>query len=73
MQMHFKRLRELRKENGFTQIKLAEVMNIEQTVYSRYERGHNTIPLAHLIFLANLYSVSVDYILERTDIKSINK
>ena len=73
MQMYFKRLRELRKENGFTQIKLAEVMNIEQTVYSRYERGHNTIPLVHLIFLANLYSVSVDYILERTDIKSINK
>ena len=51
----------------------AEILDIKQTVYSRYERGFQTIPLSHLIKLADYYNVSVDYILGRTDIPKLNK
>lgn len=40
-----------------------------QTVYSRYERGVLTIPVEHLLILADFYGVSVDYILGRTNEK----
>lgn len=47
------------------QVDVAEYLGIQQTVYSRYERGFQTIPVEHLIKLADLYKVSVDYILGR--------
>lgn len=47
------------------QVDIAEYLGIQQTVYSRYERGYQTIPVEHLIKLADLYKVSVDYILGR--------
>ena len=47
------------------QVDVAEYLGIQQTVYSRYERGFQTIPVEHLIKLAELYKVSVDYILGR--------
>jgi len=65
--MHFPRLKELRKENRLSQESLAALLGIRQTVYSRYERGFQTIPVEHLLNLAELYGVSTDYILERTD------
>ena len=44
---------------------IAEYLGIRQTVYSRYERGYQTIPLEHLIRLADYYKVSLDYLTER--------
>lgn len=61
--MHFKRLRDLREDHDMTQSDVARLLGIEQTVYSRYERGYQTIPLQHLIALSNYYNVSVDYLL----------
>ncbi len=55
------------------QTQIAELLNIRQTVYSRYERGFQSIPVEHLIALADFYNVSTDYILGRTNIKEINK
>ena len=43
------------------------LLNIRQTVYSRYERGAQTIPLQHLLKLADFYNTSTDYILGRTN------
>lgn len=65
--MYFKRLRDLREDNDLKQADIAEILGIKQTVYSRYERGFQTIPLEHLIKLADYYNVSVDYILGRTN------
>lgn len=65
--MYFKRLRDLREDSDMKQIDVAEYLGIAQTVYSRYERGFQTIPLEHLMKLADLYGVSTDYILGRTD------
>ncbi len=63
--MYFKRLKDLREDHDMKQVDVANYLGIQQTVYSRYERGFQTIPVEHLIKLADLYDVSVDYILER--------
>ena len=73
MFVYLRRLRDLREDSDLKQIDIAEILDIKQTVYSRYERGFQTIPLQHLIKLADYYNVSVDYILGRTDIPKLNK
>ncbi len=65
--MYLKRLKDLREDHDLKQIDIAEILDIKQTVYSRYERGYQNIPLEHLLTLANYYNVSIDYIFERTD------
>ena len=65
--MYLRRLRDLREDADLTQNQVAEMLRIQQTVYSRYERGSQTIPLEHLIRLADYYDVSLDYIAERTN------
>lgn len=71
--MYFQRLRDLCEDKDMNQTQIAELLNIRQTVYSRYERGFQSIPVEHLIALADFYNVSTDYILGRTNIKEINK
>ena len=70
--MYLRRLRDLREDSDLSQTAVARLLHIQQTVYSRYERGFQTIPLEHLLTLADYYKVSVDYILERTDNPAIN-
>lgn len=65
--MYLKRLRDLREDNDLKQSDIAEYLGIQQTVYSRYERGFQNIPLEHLIKLTKKYNVSADYILNLTD------
>lgn len=71
--MFFQRLRDLREDKDMTQTEIASLLFTSQTVYSRYERGFQTIPVEHLLILADFYDVSVDYILGRTNKKDINK
>ncbi|MBQ9679476.1 MAG: helix-turn-helix transcriptional regulator [Ruminococcus sp.] len=61
--MYFKRIRDLREDHDLKQVDVAAYLGIAQTVYSRYERGFQTIPVEHLIRLSELYHVSTDYIL----------
>ena len=65
--MYFKRLRDMREDNDLKQADFAEYLCIAQTLYSRYERGFQTIPVEHLLKLADYYNVSTDYLLGRTD------
>ena len=67
------RLKELRKLNKITQIKLAVDLNLNQNSISRYESGEREADYATLIALADYFDVSVDYLLERTDNPKINK
>ncbi len=64
-----KRLRDLREDLDLTQTKVASLLGCSQTTYSRYETGNTSVPNDILDKLADIYNVSVDYILERTDIK----
>ncbi|MBO4383788.1 MAG: helix-turn-helix transcriptional regulator [Clostridia bacterium] len=56
-------LRDLRIDHDLTQAEVANALGTSQTMYGRYERGASEIPVRHLIKLAKLYNVSVDYIL----------
>ena len=71
--MYFQRLRDLREDSDMTQTQTAKILHTSQTVYSRYERGFQTIPVEHLLILADFYDVSVDYILVRTNNKKLQK
>ena len=70
IQMYFQRLRDLREDRDLYQKDIAEVLGISQTVYPRYERGFQTIPVVHLLTLADFYHTSTDYILGRTNISN---
>ena len=56
-------LRDLREDADKTQTQIAEVLGTSQTMYARYERGANELPIRHLITLSRYYSVTTDYIL----------
>ena len=68
--MFFQHLRDLREDHDLRQKDVADLLGISQTVYSRYERGYQTIPVAYLLTLADYYKVSVDYLLDLTDQKT---
>ena len=57
----------MREDADLRQTDIANYLGIHQTVYSRYERGFQTIPLELLIKLADYYLVSLDYLTERSD------
>lgn len=61
------RLKELRKQRGISQLKLAMDLSMNQNSISRYESGIREADYATLIKLADYFQVSIDYLLERTD------
>lgn len=56
----------LREDNDLTQQQVAEVLGTSQTMYARYERGANQLPLHHFITLCKFYNVSADYLPDTT-------
>ena len=58
------KMRNLREDNDLTQVQLAQVLGTSQTMYARYERGANEMPIHHLITLCKFYNVSADYLLD---------
>ncbi len=60
---YVKTIRDLREDNDKTQQEIADVLGTSQTMYARYERGANELPIRHLITLCKYYNVSSDYIL----------
>ena len=56
-------MRELREDHDKSQQEVAAYLGTSQTMYSRYERGANELPLHHLIALCRYYGVSADYLL----------
>ena len=71
--MQFHRLKDLREDRDMSQTEVAKLLFTSQTMYSRYERGYLTIPVEHLLILADFYDVSTDYILGRTNVKEMNR
>lgn len=65
----YKRIRDLREDSDLSQTKVAEILGMSQTGYSKYETGENDIPTAVLIKLARFYETSVDYLLGETEIR----
>ena len=60
---YIQRMRDLREDADRTQQNIADYLGTSQTMYARYERGANELPIRHLISLCELYDVSADYLL----------
>lgn len=56
------KIRNLREDSDKTQQEIADFLGTSQTMYARYERGANEMPIRHLIKLAQYYNVSLDYL-----------
>jgi len=65
--MIFNRLKEIREDRDLYQKDIANVLEITQAQYSRYETGENIITLENIYKLADYYQTSIDYLLYRTD------
>ncbi len=59
------RLKELRKENKKTLQDMANILEISQPAYFKYESGENKPTIDNLIKLANYFNVSLDYLVGR--------
>ena len=65
----YTRIRSLREDHDLTQKKIASILNMSQTGYSKYETGENDIPTRILINLSFYYNTSIDYLLGITDVQ----
>ena len=59
----YQRIRDLREDKDLSQKQMANLLNLSQSTYSRYENGVLDIPSQVLISLAKFHGVSVDYLL----------
>ena len=63
------RIRDMREDADLSQKVVAEYLLCDQSLYSKYERDERALPLELAVRLAELYHVSVDYLLFLTDEK----
>ena len=61
----YPRIRDLREDKDKTQKEIADLLNMQLTVYRRYELGERELPLWAAIKLADYYDVSLDYLAGR--------
>ena len=61
------RLKEIREDRDYFQKDIADILNITQVQYSRYETGTRLIPIDKLNILAKFYNTSLDYLVGNTD------
>ena len=66
---YIKIMRDLREDNDLTQQQVADYLGTSQTMYARYERGANEMPIHHMPALCKLYHVTSDVFLGLTDKK----
>jgi transcriptional regulator with XRE-family HTH domain len=62
-------LKEIRRKRNLTQQIVADYLGSSSVVYSRYETGSRQPSIETLLRLANLFGVTVDYLLGRQDIE----
>ncbi len=67
------RLKELRKQRGVSQLRLAMDLGLSQNTVSRYETGEREADYRTLILLGDYFNVSIDYLLGRTDNPRMNR
>ncbi len=71
--MQFKNLRSIREDSDIKQKDIAKYLNVSQNTYSQYETGVISLTADILIKLADYYNVSIDYLLDRTNNKNVQK
>lgn len=69
MCIKYQRIKDLREDHDLTQAAISKKLNISQRAYSHFETGTRGIPTEILIKLADIYEVSIDYLVGRSDKK----
>lgn len=64
------RIRQLRIEHNMTQQKLASKLHVQRTTLAGYEAKNRHPPLDILVHIADIFGVTTDYLLGRTDKKN---
>ena len=64
------RLRELRTDSDMSQNELAQKLNLKTSAVSKYERGLTQPSIDTLITLAQIFNVTVDYLIANSNIKN---
>lgn len=59
------RIRALRKKQGMTQQKLADILNVDNTTISVWELGKAEPGILQIVKIADLFAISTDYLLGR--------
>ena len=67
------RIRQLRIQSGYTQERLAEALNVDQSYYGRIETGKRGCPVNIFIQLSDLFGVSLDYLVRGRSISDLSK
>ena len=62
------KIKALRKSLGYSQEELAKMINVHQTAVSQWEQGRTTPDLETVKKLAELFNVSIDYLLGRNSV-----
>lgn len=65
--MYKEKLKEIRENQKIKQKSLAEILEIDQSVYSHYETEYNIMPIIHLITIADYFNVSLDFLFSFTN------
>lgn len=63
------RLKLLRTEKKLSQEDISNILNVTRQAYSSWERGEFEPSLETIIKLADFYNVTVDYLVERTNVR----
>ena len=77
--MFANRFKQLRRELDYTQEELAQLYNkkyhttFNKSTISQYENGKRVPDLEAISNWADLFSVSIDYLAGKTDVRAINK
>lgn len=58
---------------GLTNVEMAQILKISDSLYSRYEKDKQTIPVKHLNTLCNYFNCSFDYMFGFTTEKNYAK
>ena len=61
------KLKELRKGEHLTQQQVADYLNVAQPIYQRFEKGVYECSYEQLVMLCDLFDVSADYLLGRSE------
>lgn len=71
--MIYERIKELRKETGLSQEKVAQELSMYVTTYRRYESGERELPMEVAVRIADYYGVSLDYLAGRSNDRAIKE
>lgn len=65
MTIFTERLKELRKEKGYTQEQMANILEIGQSAYAKWENDRTEPSFENLIKLVDFFDVSIDWLFGR--------